>query len=200
MMRRSLTAWSCWVLLGTVLAAGEADARREALLQVSQGQLPTDIGSDGLTKFSLEKQPELGGQALKVVYAAGDSVGDRVARVENWKQFITLELDALNPGKEDVSLTLTVKHARTTGYQSRVDAPVVLKPGKNSVRLGIDELQNVNGSQPDLTKVQRWYIACESGETPTVYFGDIWLVGADATAPLAAPSAPAPAAAARAYR
>jgi len=188
------------MVLGIVLSAGEADARREALLHVSQGQLPTDTGSDGQTKFTLDKLPELGGRALKVVYAAGDSVGDRVARVEDWKQFITLEFDAFNPASQDVSLTLTVKHARTTGYQTRVDAPVVLKPGKNSIRLGIDELQNVNGTEPDLGSVQRWYIACESGRTPTVYFGDIWLVGADAEARPAAPSSPAAAALARSFR
>ena len=189
MGRRSRCA--CLALPCLVAAALGADGGREALLHVTKGQLPTDTGSDGLTKFTLEDCPQLGGQALKVVYHAGDSVGDRIAKVTDWKPFVTLEFDALNPGDEQVSLTLTVKHRRTTGYQTRVDAPIVLKPGKNAVRIGIDELRNVNGSEPDLTSVERWYIACAQGATPTLYVGDIWLVGKQAPKPSAAPVGPA---------
>src|SRR5512137_24418 len=105
-----------WVL---PLAAGAAFARKDALLGVTAGQLPTDTGSDGKTTFSLEDCPDLGGKALRIVFASGDSVGDRVARVKDWKQFITLEFDALNPSKDDVRLTLTVRHRRTTGYPTR---------------------------------------------------------------------------------
>jgi hypothetical protein len=181
--------------------AQDALAREEALLQVTERQLPTDIGSDGLTKFTLEDEPRLGGKALKVVYAAGDSFGDRAARVKDWKPFVALEFQALNPAATDVRLTLTVKHRRTTSYQTRVDVPIVLKPGKNSVRLGIDEMLNVNGTVPDLGNVDRWYIACEPGTTPTLWFGDLWLVGGDEPAAAAASAAGPPAAGpARAYR
>ena len=189
MRRRSLCV--CLVVLGLATAAAAAGEGREALLHVTKGQLPTDTGSDGLTKFTLEDCPQLGGQALKIVYHAGDSVGDRIAKVTDWKPFVALEFEAFNPAKEKVSLTLTVKHRRTTGYQTRVDAPIVLKPGKNAVRIGIDELRNVNGSEPDLTAVQRWYIACSAGTKPTLYFGDIWLVGKQAPKPSAAPVGPA---------
>jgi len=183
--------------LVTVSAASGAAARKEALLHVSRGQVPNDTGSDGATKLSLVEKPELGGTALKVVYAAGDSFGDRVARVRNWKQFIRLEFDAFNPSKERVRVTLTVKHKRTTSYQTRVDVPVMLKPGKNSVQIGIDEMVNVNGSLPDLSRVGRWYIACDQGKTPTLFFGDIWLVGEEAPAALPAAGI---AGLARAYR
>jgi len=117
---------------------------------------------------------------LKVVYHAGDSFGDRQARVSNFKEFITLEFAAFNPASEDVRVTFTLKHRRTTSYQTRVDVPIVLKPGKNAVRIGVDEMLNVNGSTPDLTQVGRWYIACDPDKTPTLYFGDIYLVGDDA--------------------
>jgi len=183
--------WVCCLLVGLATAATAAEEGREALLHVTKGQLPTDTGSDGLTKYTLEDCKELGGQALKIVYHAGDSVGDRIAKVTDWKQFVALEFDAFNPGNEQVSLTLTVKHRRTTGYQTRVDAPIVLKPGKSAVRIGIDELRNVNGSEPDLTAVERWYIACAAGTTPTLYVGGIWLVGKQAPAPSAAPALPA---------
>jgi hypothetical protein len=157
----------------------EAHARKVALLAVSQGQAPNDTASDGLTKLTIEEHAELGGRVLKVVFHPGDSFGDRQARVSNWKDFITLQFAVFNPSNEDVRVTLTVKHRRMTSYQTRVDVPRTLKPGKNSVTIGIDEMLNVNGSTPDLTNVDRWYIACEPDKTPTLYFGDIYLEGDD---------------------
>jgi hypothetical protein len=179
---------SAVLILG--LASGVA-ARQEALLDVAAGQIPTDTGSDGATKMTIEERTELGGKALKVVFAAGDSFGDRAARIKNWKQFLCLQFAAVNPGTQDVPLTLTVKHRRTTGYQTRVDMPFTLRPGKNDVKLGIDEMVNVNGSTPDLANVERWYFACADGATPTLYFGNLWLVGDDAPPGGAARPAPA---------
>ena len=54
-------------------------------------------------------------------------------------------------------LTFTVKHKRTTSYQTRVDFPFALNPGKNEVKIGIDELTNVNGTSPDLSAVGKWH-------------------------------------------
>ena len=176
----------CFLLIAPFVMGGDAPARKESLLSFTSGQLPTDTASDGKTSLALEERGELGGKVLKVVYASGDSFGDRVSRVKDWKQFVALEFDAFNPGGEDVRLTLTVKHRRTTGFPTRVDVPVALKPGKNSARIGIDEMLNVNGTVPDLSSVDRWYLACEEGKTPTLYFGDFWLVGAVATAKPAA--------------
>ena len=166
--------------LVTALAAGEAWARKEALLDVGAGQVFTDTGSDGKTTFGIEDCQPLGGPALKVVFADGDSAGDRIAKVSNWKPFAALELAAWNPAKEKVTLTLTVRHARSTSYQTRVDMPVPLKPGRNDVKIGIDEMLNVNGTAPDLANVVRWYLACEQGTTPTVFLGSIYLTGPDA--------------------
>jgi hypothetical protein len=176
----------------------DTHARQVALLEVSKGQLPNDTASDGLTKLAIEEHPELGGQALKVVYHAGDSFGDRQARVSNWKDFITLQFDVFNPSNENVGVTFTVRHRRTTSYQTRVDVPLTLKPGKNSVKIGIDEMVNVNGSTPDLTSVGRWYIACDPDKTPTLYFGDIYLVGDDV--PAASPAIVGEVGPAAAYR
>ncbi|MBN2475140.1 MAG: hypothetical protein JXB62_11065 [Pirellulales bacterium] len=185
-----------WVLVvacafSSAWIATKAHARQVPLLEVSQGQLPNDTASDGLTKLVIVEYPALGGRALKVVYYAGDSFGDRQARVSNWKEFITLEFDAFNPAEEDVRVTFTVTHRRTTSYQTRVDVPITLKPGKNSVRTGIDEMVNVNGSTPDLGNVRRWYFACELGKTPTLYFGDVFLIGDDAPGPTSSTGGPA---------
>jgi hypothetical protein len=188
--------WIGSLALAAGLAATDAWARKEPLLNVSQGQLPTDTGSDGATKFAIEENKELGGPALKVVFAAGDSVGDRIAKVSNWKPFTALEFTAFNPGPANVNLIFSVRHKRTTSYQTRVDMPVALKPGRNEIRIGIDEMLNVNGSAPDLANVVRWYFAAEAGQAPTLYLGDLWLVGDDAsTAPVTAPATGVPASA-----
>ena len=63
----------CTMLAMLVLAlAAAAQAREEALLDVAQGHIPNDTGSDGLTKFALEEHAGLGRKALKVVFAPGD--------------------------------------------------------------------------------------------------------------------------------
>jgi hypothetical protein len=125
-----------------------------------------------------------------VTFAPGDSFGDRIAKISDWKTFATLECAVFNPGRETVNLTLTVKHKRTTNYQTRVDAPIALKPGRNDVRLGLDTLTNVNGSAPDLARVERWYLACAEGQSPVLWFSDLCLVGEQVAAtPVATPAA-----------
>lgn len=169
-MAVAIVAW--WFLSAAV-------AREQALLSVQRGEQPNDTGSDGATRFAIEDDTPLGGKALKVDLAAGDSFGVRSAKVTDWKPFVMLEFEAFNPSQEDLNLTLTVRHRRTTSYQTRVDVPFTLKPGKNAVKLGIDEMLNVNGSAPDLGGVQRWYIAAPPERGATLYFGDFVLVGPD---------------------
>jgi hypothetical protein len=187
-------------LLATACAAHQVLARQESLLNVSQGQIPNDTGSDGATTMTIKECKELGGKALKVVFAKGDSFGDRQARVANWKQFISLQFNAFNPSQQKVALTLAVKHNRTTSYQTRADYPFSLNPGKNEVKIGIDELTNVNGSAPELSAVGKWYFACAEGESPTLYFSGIELVGDDLPAARAAGGAVAETRPAPTYR
>jgi hypothetical protein len=101
-----------------------------------------------------------------------------------------VEFEVFNPGQGDVGLQFNVKHKRTTSYQTRVEHPFKVKPGRNSVKIGLDEMANVNGSAPDLSDAQRWYINPTDGKAPTLYFSDVFLVGDDvATPPAAAPAA-----------
>ena len=174
-----------------VLAFAQPAAEKADLLNFAKGDLPNDTGSDKKT-YSLADQPDLG-KCLKVEFPAGDSVGVRLAKVTDWKRYATLEFDALNPGKEDVIFGFNVAHRRSTNYQTRVEMPFTLKPGKNHVRLGIDEMANVNGSAPDLAHVTRWFIASQSDKPVTAYFGNITLEGGEAAAAPAAPAVgPAP--------
>lgn len=176
---RLILATGC-LTLATVWCLGQAPPAKVELLPVSKGLIPTDTGSDGATKMTIENHPDFSGKALKVVMAKKDTFGDRVARVKSWKPYAALQFDAVNPSKEDIKLVLNIFHKRTTNYPTRVVHPVVLKPGKNSIRIGIDELANVNGSAPDLTNITKWYFSDEAGKGPTLYLGDIWLEGADA--------------------
>src|SRR5207237_2519315 len=120
---------------------------------------------------------EMGGKVIKAAFAPGDSVGDRVPKVKNWKPFATLRCDLFNPSKAEITLLLNILHGRTRNYDTRVVMPIKLKPGKNEVSIGIDELANVNGSAPNLADIRKWYFADDEKKGPTVYFGDIWLEG-----------------------
>jgi hypothetical protein len=175
--------------LGTFSSPGQASAPKGYLLHVGKGQVPNDTGLDDKTRPEIvDDFKELGGKALKVAYAPGDSVGMKPAAIKNWKRYAVLRLDAFNPAKEPVDLELTVIHGRSTSYQTRVVAPFKLKPGKNEVKIGIDDLVNVNGSTPDLANVVRWYVNDPKNKGPLVYFGDVWLEGGE-PAPVAGPAA-----------
>jgi hypothetical protein len=181
------------MFVSLALALGQDSGEKMFLLNVGQGQLPTDTGLDDKTKPEIVKSVELGGKALKVAFAAGDSFGIKTGPAKNWKRFALLRFDALNPSSAPVNLDLTVVHGRSTSFQTRVVVPIKLKPGKNEVKIGIDEMTNVNGSAPDLAKVVRWYIADAGQKAPVVYFSDIWLEGGEAVPPTVAGSGgPAP--------
>ena len=168
------------VLLGSSFVLAQ---EKTVLLNVRAGQVPPDTGMEDRTKpVIVEDARDLGGKALKVAFAPGDSFGSRPGPGQDWKKHAFLRFDAVNPGPDPVALELTVLHARSSSYQTRVVVPIKLKPGKNEVKVGIDEMTNVNGSAPDLAKVTKWYIADAASKGPTVYFGDIWLEGGDAPA------------------
>jgi hypothetical protein len=93
-----------------------------------------------------------------------------------------LRVNVFNPGKDTVKLGLNIFHARSTNYDTRIEQPIILKPGKNEVAIGIDKLQNTNGSAPALTDVRKWYFADMEGKGPTLYFGDMVLENAEAPA------------------
>jgi hypothetical protein len=180
------------MVLGTTLSPGQAPAQRAILLNVSNGQLPPDTGLEGKTKPEIVANTELGGKALKVAFAPGDSFGARAGGNQNWKRFALFRFDAVNPASAAVDLELTIIHARSTNYPTRVVVPIQLKSGKNEVSVRIEGLTNVDGSTADLANVVRWYIFDLANKAPTVYFSDIWLGAAEAAPPAASGSTSAP--------
>jgi hypothetical protein len=183
--------------LGLPSSPGQDATQKLILLNVSKGQLPSDTGMDDKTTPEIvANMPELGGKAMKIAFARGDSFGGKVGpSAKNWKRYAVLRFDAVNPSKETVSLELAVAHARSTSFHTRVAVPIKLKPGKNTVKLGIDEMTNENGSAPDLANVTRWYILDLNKTGPTVFFSDIWLEGGEPPAATTGPTqiGPAPA-------
>jgi hypothetical protein len=164
------------LIVGTPSAPGRKPASTAYLFNVSNRQTFTEIGSDDKTKPEfVEDFKGLAGRAVKVAFSRGDSVGDRVARVRNWKPFATLRVTVFNPGENTVTVGLNILHARSTNYATRIEVPIPLKPGKNEVAVGIDELKNTSGSDPVLTDIRRWYFADAEGKRPTLYFGDMVL-------------------------
>jgi hypothetical protein len=173
-----------FLTLGLALTLGQEPGAKMILLNVSQGQVPPDTGQDDKTKLEIvEDFKELGGKALKVPFAPGDSFGTKIGPPKNWKQFALFRCNAVNTTQVRVNLELNVVHARSTNYQTRVAMPIKLKPGKNEVKVGIDEMVNVNGSAPDLAHVTRWFIVDTNSKGPTVYFSDFWLEGGEGTGP-----------------
>ena len=151
----------------------------KTLLDISNGRLPNDTAQDNQTQLSIEdSHPQLSGKVMKVDFAKGDTFGmARGGAVKNWKPFVAVEFKAFNPNSGNVGLNFVIKHRRSTSYQTRVDIPITLKSGPNHIRLGMDEMTNVNGSTPDFSDVQHWYLANQSGRVQTLYFTDILLVG-----------------------
>jgi hypothetical protein len=173
------------LIVVTAYTPGQTPTSKAYLLNVTLGQTFNSIGSDDKTKPELvEDFKELGGKAVKVAFFMGDSVGDSVAKVKNWKSFTTLRVSAFNPGKENVKLGLNIFHARSTNFDTRIEQPIVLKPGKNEVAIRIDKLLNTNGSTPVLTDVRKWYFADAEGKGPTLYFGDTVLDGKGTPVPV----------------
>jgi hypothetical protein len=195
--RRGLLVFGVCGLLIVALAGGAAgDA---TVLAVSKGEMPADTNAD--PQMALEEKQELGGSALKVVFTDKDStIGETHLKLANWSGFKAIKFDAFNPSQNVVSLSLCIRHKGTTGYPTRCDTAIMLKPGKSSLEFPLADMANVDGSRPDFSFVKHWYIACGAPGT-TVYFGDLSLAGEGAAAPTpaaapsVAPAAPAVAAA-----
>src|SRR5262249_45549790 len=110
--------------LGLSPSAGQQSGAKAILLNVGKDQLPPDTGMDDKTKSEIVTDvKELGAKALKVPFAAGDSIGSRAGSNTNWRRFATFRFDAVNPGKEPVVLELMVAHAGSRNYQTRAVAP-----------------------------------------------------------------------------
>jgi hypothetical protein len=177
-LRLVFCALSAILALSAAPVFGQKQPAKLVLLDVTAGQVPPDTGLDDQMKPAIvTDRKELGGKALKVAFAKGDSIGTRGGLNQNWTRFAVLRFDSFVPGTEPVELELVVHHSGSTGHPTRVVVPLYLKTGKTEVRVDIDKLKNVNGSAPNLKEVRRWLIADTAGKAPTVFFSDIRLEG-----------------------
>jgi len=182
MSRRSVLAVSlavcCVALIAFALSSEKASVAKTVLVNVSEGELPRDTGTDNTKPEIVDEFKELGGKALKVSFAKNDSFGAKLnGRNKDWTRHRLFRFDAFHPAKGVVVLELNFIHVSSTDYHTRVVIPIRLRPGRNEVSIGIDEMKNENGSAADLANGVRWYIWDREGVGPTVYFSDIWLEG-----------------------
>ncbi len=168
--------------LFVVLAAAPVMAGDSLLLGFSRGDKPNDTAFENKSTLTLEDNSQLGGQVLKITFAAGDSFGVSRGKLSDWRAFRQLAVDVLNPANKNVSISITIKHAASRSFRSRADVSSILKPGINRLRVDLATLRNNDKSQPDLSRVQHWYVTAP-GAAPTLYFGDFRLVPADSSVP-----------------
>ncbi len=187
LIRHSVLATS--ILLGSVailavaLSSWQGSAAKTVLVNVTEGELPPDTGTDNTVAEIVDDFKALGGKALKVSFAKNDSFGGKLRDSnKNWQRQRLFRFDAFSPAQGVVVVQLNFVHARSTDYRTRVVIPVRLQPGRNEVKIGIDEMKNENGSAADLADGVRGYISDLDGVGPTVYFSDIWLEGGTALA------------------
>ena len=162
-------------LLLTVLLLPLAWSQTQSILiDLDSGQLPNDTGLDNRTLLSITDYERLGGKALKVIYAPSDSFGNNNVGETNWGAFETFDFEVYNPGRIALQLTFSLKHRDSVDYQTRVNIPLMLAPGKTSFSFDIDDFRNSNGEKPDLSDVRQWYIAT-GNSAPTLYFSNFVL-------------------------
>jgi len=188
-MRRSAIQLAAAALC-TLASAIWAAEKRAVVLGVTKGVMPNSVPEG--TKVSLTERQELGGVCLKVVFEKDIWFADMRAR--DWSRFTTFRFDVLNPTAQPVNLNLTIKHKGTRNYETRVDVPLVAKPGRSTPEVRLADLMNHDGTRPDLSLVRIWSIDGPAGGT--LYFGDFWLEGRAApSVRTAAPPSGAPPAA-----
>jgi hypothetical protein len=180
-----VSSFSVLLLLGTSaswLSAWEKPAAeaKTALINVSAGQKPTDVGSDSLDKLSVVESKELGGQALRVFQLAGDTFGQGQMKITDWSAFKELRVSTFSPAKDDLELTLTISHSGSKDFDSRIDIPVTLPAGKGEISVPLAGLKNNGGGAPNMKQIKRWYLALPDNAPDELFFGDFWLVGGSA--------------------
>ena len=146
---------------------------QDTLVPVRNGVLPND--TSGPVRMELAAHPRLSGRCLKVVYLkGGSSFGQSYTRVQDWTQATQFQVEVWNPLGAVIDVTWTLRHAGSTSFAKRIDKPIQLKSGSNTIAFALTRLKNNDGSRPDLSHVKHWYIACSRPVT-TLYFGDFQL-------------------------
>lgn len=174
-------SWLFCLLMAVALVWGETNQAiaQTALLQVSEGELPSDTGLEDQSQMTIETGVAgFEGKVLRVEFAAGDSFGASGGiKVRDWSTFKTLEFSVYNPSDRAVELTLVLRHSASRSFDSRVDLPLTFGKGRTDTRIELAELRNNDGSQPRLSSISHWYLACPEDASPTLFFSDFLLHG-----------------------
>ena len=148
--------------------------RKAKLIAPSTGSLPSDVTR---VDASLDESKELGQVALKATFEKGGYFGDYNLKIKDWRPFTYLRFKTFNPDKKPQSLNITIKHAGTTGYPTRFEQNILLRPGVSQQEIPLTGLANNDGSAADLSVVKMLTISLPQGGL--VYFVDFTLETGD---------------------
>jgi len=152
-------------------------AQAAPLLDIADSRVPND--TSGKVELSWNDQAA-GAKALRAVFSEAGSFGETRPKLKDWSRFGALKLDLHNPSDAAMVISLSIKHAGTTGFPTRVEVPLELAPGRHTKTLELADLKNTNGSAPDLTAVSHWYLT--SPKAATLFVVEVALVEGEAAA------------------
>lgn len=164
------------ILVG-LSALPAAAAPPAPLLDIADSRVPND--TSGKVELSWNAEAA-GAKALRAVFGEAGSFGETRPKLKDWSRFGALKLDLHNPSDAAMEISLSIKHAGTTGFPTRVEMPLELAPGRHTKTLLLADLKNTNGSAPDLTTVSHWYLT--SPKAGTLFVVEIALVEGEAAA------------------
>jgi hypothetical protein len=154
-----------------------ASAKKMYVVNVDKGEMPNDISGWEVT-LSEEYATTKGGLMLKVSSKGeGGWMGEYNPKRGIWDGYDYFVFNAYNPGKDPVSINLTIKPTPNCTYNDRFDQPIVLRPGKNKVEVPLaGATTNGGGAINWKNKISQWNI---NGSIKELYIGSFMLMTED---------------------
>lgn len=133
------------------------------------------------TFYALDKRHAVSGYSLRLEMYPDSYPGLKSGRMKNnWAGYNFLCLEIFNPGRKPLRLACRLDDRRDNPpYADRVNMPIHLKPGKNSVRLDLTALRTSGTNRPPaLNHIYRMYFfLCAPENKTTLFVDDIRLSG-----------------------
>jgi len=182
---KSIGATLCVLLVvSAALAAQErkvlSDFEDEAQVKVMRAS--EEAGYADLELSSFSEAVTSGKRALKVTFhknimypgIAGNPAGGFPT---DWQGYDYLRLDVCNPAANPVSCGLRIDDARSTGYPTRYNGGVTLRPGPSTIELHLPSLRVEDGSRSlDLAHITAFMIFfVDPKEDVVLYFDSLRL-------------------------
>jgi|GEM_PF-5061228 len=109
-----------------------------------------------------------GGDGQFIFEALADAwwVGEFRPKEGVWKDYDYFKFELYNPKQEKITMTFVVKPYKDAGYKNRLDYPVVLNPGKNTVEIELAGAMTNGGVVLDWKKsIAQWNLTYVKNNT-----------------------------------